>query len=99
MQGFALDTCTKWWGPDRHIILYPVNARRDETYFTTAVPDPVGDLESWSAQGNVADVRRALLWFLGDDQKALAACPQVHKWAPVYRRAPARSSHRALALL
>ena len=23
MGGFALDTCTKWWGPDRHIVMYP----------------------------------------------------------------------------
>ena len=30
-SGFALDTCTKWWGPDRHIVTYPVTglSRRD----------------------------------------------------------------------
>ncbi len=26
MGDFAVDTCTKWWGPDRHIVIYPVRA-------------------------------------------------------------------------
>jgi len=99
MQGFALDTCTKWWGPDRHIIMYPVNARRDETYFTTAVPDPEWDVESWSARGNVADVRQAFIGFHGDVQKVLAACPQVHKWALFERDPLPRWSDGALVLL
>ena len=28
-----IDDCTKWWGPDRHIVMYYVNSRRDEIYF------------------------------------------------------------------
>jgi 6-hydroxynicotinate 3-monooxygenase len=99
MRGFALDTCTKWWGPDRHIIMYPVNPRRDETYFTTAVPDPEWEVESWSAQGNVADVRQAFVGFHEDVQRVLAACPQVHKWA-LFERDPLPSwSHDAVVLL
>ncbi len=99
MQGFALDTCTKWWGPDRHIILYPVKHRRDETYFTTAVPDPDWDVESWSAQGDVVDVRAAFIGFHEDVQKVLAACPQVHKWALFERDPLARWSDGSIVLL
>src|SRR4029079_7363165 len=40
MGDFVVDSCTKWWGPDRHIVVYPVNSRRDEIYFVTSVPDP-----------------------------------------------------------
>lgn len=87
MDGFAVDTCTKWWGPDRHIVIYPVNPRRDETYFVTSVPDPAWDMESWSAQGEMAEVRRAFAGFHDDVQRVLAACPQVHKWA-LFERDP-----------
>lgn len=87
MQGFAVDTCTKWWGPDRHIVIYPVNPRRDETYFVTSVPDPDWDIESWSAQGEMGEVQRAFAGFHDDVQRVLAACPQVHKWA-LFERDP-----------
>jgi salicylate hydroxylase/6-hydroxynicotinate 3-monooxygenase len=81
MSDFALDTCTKWWGPDRHIVMYPVTAGRDETYFVTSVPDPDWDVESWSAEGDMAEVRRAFAGFHPDVQRVLAACQHVHKWA------------------
>jgi 6-hydroxynicotinate 3-monooxygenase len=87
MGDFAVDTCTKWWGPDRHIVVYPVNPRRDEIYFVTSVPDPSWDVESWSARGEMAEVQRALAGFHTDVQKILAACPQVHKWA-LFERDP-----------
>ena len=54
---FVVDTCTKWWGPDRHIVIYPVNARRDEIYFVTSVPDPDWDVESWSTRGEIGEVK------------------------------------------
>src|SRR5688572_2010543 len=30
---------TKWWGPDRHMVIYYVTAARDEIYFVTSVPE------------------------------------------------------------
>ena len=99
MQDFALDRCTKWWGPDRHIIMYPVNPRRDETYFTTAVPDPDWDVESWSTQGDVAEAQAAFVGFHADVQKVLAACPQVHKWALFERDPLPRWRDGAIVLL
>jgi salicylate hydroxylase/6-hydroxynicotinate 3-monooxygenase len=87
MDGFALDTCTKWWGPDRHIVMYPVTAARDETYFVTSVPDPEWDVESWSAEGDMAEVRRAFAGFHADVRRVLDACRRVHKWA-LFERDP-----------
>ena len=87
MGDFALDTCTKWWGPDRHIVTYPVTATRDETYFVTSVPDPDWDVESWSAEGDMAEVHRALAGFHPDVQRVLDACRGVHKWA-LFERDP-----------
>src|SRR5262245_34020047 len=85
MGGFELDTCTKWWGRDRHVVMYPVTAARDETYFVTSVPDPDWDLESWSAEGGMGEVRRAFAGFHSDVQRGLAGCPRVHTWAPFCR--------------
>jgi 6-hydroxynicotinate 3-monooxygenase len=84
---FAVNGCTKWWGPDRHIVIYPVNSRGDEIYFVTSVPDPDWDVESWSARGEMAEVRQALAGFHNDVQRVLDACPGVHKWA-LFERDP-----------
>ena len=96
---FAVHTCTKWWGPDRHIVVYPVNPRRDEIYFVTSVPDPNWDVESWSARGDMAEVQRALAGFHPDVQRLLAACPQVHKWALFERDPLPRWSEGPMVLL
>jgi 6-hydroxynicotinate 3-monooxygenase len=84
---FKVDTCTKWWGPDRHIVIYPVDAKREEIYFVTSVPDPEWDVESWSTRGEMVEVRHALAGFHDDVQRLLAACPGVHKWA-LFERDP-----------
>src|SRR6185436_15586794 len=87
MQGSVVDSCTKWWGPDRHIVIYPVKCGLDELYFVTSVPDPDWDVESWSARGEMAEVRRALAGFHEDVHRVLDACPGVHKWA-LFERDP-----------
>jgi salicylate hydroxylase/6-hydroxynicotinate 3-monooxygenase len=87
MGGFRVDNCTKWWGPDRHIVIYPVDSRAEELYFVTSVPDLDWDVESWSTRGEMAEVRRALTGFHDEVQKVLTACPSVHKWA-LFERDP-----------
>jgi salicylate hydroxylase/6-hydroxynicotinate 3-monooxygenase len=87
MRGPVIDTCTKWWGPDRHIVIYPVKPGLDEIYFVTSVPDPDWDVESWSAQGEMAEVTAALAGFHEEVQRVLTACPSVHKWA-LFERDP-----------
>jgi 6-hydroxynicotinate 3-monooxygenase len=87
LEGFAVETCTKWWGPDRHIVIYPVDTACQEIYFVTSVPDPEWNVESWSARGEMAEVRQALAGFHGDVQRVLSACPGVHKWA-LFERDP-----------
>ena len=99
MQGGPVDSYTKWWGPDRHIVIYPVTARRDETYFTTSVPDAAWDIESWSAEGDVAELRCAFVGFHDEVQRVLAACPRVHKWALFERDPLPRWTDGPVALL
>ena len=99
MQGYLVDTCTKWWGPDRHIVIYPVNPRRDETYFVTSVPEPDWDVESWSTEGDMAEVRAAFAGFHDEVQRVIADCPAVHKWALFERDPLPRWSDGAIALM
>jgi salicylate hydroxylase/6-hydroxynicotinate 3-monooxygenase len=99
MKGPAIDTCTKWWGPDRHIVIYPVNPRLDEIYFVTSVPDPNWDVESWSARGETAEVLAAMAGFHEEVQRVVAAAPGVHKWALFERDPLARWADGPVVLL
>src|SRR5436853_541646 len=52
---------TKWWGRDRHIVIYYTKRDRSEIYFVTSVPEPAEwvTAESWSAKGDVKELRAA----------------------------------------
>jgi 6-hydroxynicotinate 3-monooxygenase len=88
---------TKWWGADRHIVVYPVTAARDEVYFVTSQPERADWItqESWSAKGDVGEMCAAFAAFHPDVRAVLAAAPEVHKWGiferdplPTWRRGP-----------
>ena len=85
--GFDIGDCTKWWGEDRHIVMYPVKPDRSEVYFVTSQPEPGFNLESWSAKGDVDVLRAAFEGFHPDVPRVLAACPDVHK-RPLVDREP-----------
>jgi 6-hydroxynicotinate 3-monooxygenase len=85
LNGYQIGDCTKWWGPDRHIVIYYVKPDRSEVYFVTSQPEPGFTVESWSAMGDVAELRRAFEDFHPEVRHVLAACPSVHKWALIDR--------------
>jgi 6-hydroxynicotinate 3-monooxygenase len=87
LDGFDMGDCTKWWGEDRHIVMYPVKPDRSEVYFVTSQPEPGFRLESWSAKGDVEVLRAAFVGFHDQVQRVLAACPEVHK-RPLVDREP-----------
>jgi 6-hydroxynicotinate 3-monooxygenase len=79
LNGYRIDDCTKWWGPDRHIVIYYVKPDRSEVYFVTSQPEPGFALESWSATGDVNVLRAAFAGFHPQVQHVLDSCPAVHK--------------------
>ncbi|HVY58702.1 MAG TPA: FAD-dependent monooxygenase [Xanthobacteraceae bacterium] len=81
LNGYEIDDCTKWWGPDRHIVIYYITRERDEVYFVTSVPEPEWTEESWSMKGDLGELRRAFEGFHPQVKAVLDACPDVHKWA------------------
>lgn len=92
---------TKWWGPDRHIVIYYVTANRDEVYFVTSQPEDVGWMtrESWSTKGDVNALREAFSAFAPEVRHVLDRCPEVYKWALLARDPLPRWTEGRLALL
>jgi salicylate hydroxylase/6-hydroxynicotinate 3-monooxygenase len=91
--------CTKWWGEDRHIVIYYVKPDRSEVYLVTSQPEPEFRIESWSAKGDVIQLRKAFAGFHPEVEQVLAACPDVHKWAIVDRDSLARWQDGRVTLL
>src|SRR3954467_9895739 len=92
---------TKWWGTDRHIVIYYTTKAKSEVYFVTSVPETFEGLtrESWSAKGDVHQLRAAYADFHQDVRAVLAACPDCHKWAILEREPLPRWSDGRVALL
>ena len=76
---------TKWWGADRHIVVYFVKPNREEIYFVTSTPESLFEVESWSSHGDIETLRIAYEDFHPQVRAVLAACQRVHKWALVER--------------
>ncbi len=92
---------TKWWGPDRHIVIYYTTRDRSELYFVTSVPEPAEWLTG--SRGR----RRATCTSCARPTKAstptcatvLDACPDCHKWAILEREPLPRWSDGRVVLL
>ena len=102
MGGFDIGPSrTKWWGTDRHIVIYYTTRSKSELYFVTSVREEAGWMtkESWSAKGNVEELRAAYGDFHQDVRNVLNACPDCHKWAILEREPlPSWSDGRVVLL-
>ena len=80
---------TKWWGADRHIVIYYTTAARNEVYFTTSTPEKADWMtrESWSTKGDLEELKEAFKTFHPDVRNLIAAAPEVHKWG-IFERDP-----------
>jgi 6-hydroxynicotinate 3-monooxygenase len=99
LNGTAIDDQAKWWGPDRHIVMYYVNPQRSEVYFVTSTPEPDFTQESWSTTGDMAVLRDAYRDFHPTVRAVLDAAPSAHKWALVVRDPLPRWTEGNIALL
>lgn len=99
LDGFDVGNCTKWWGEDRHIVIYPVKPDRSEVYFVTSQPEPGFEIESWSARGDTKVLQDAFSGFHPDVRRIVAAAPDVHKRPLVDREPLERWADGAVALL
>lgn len=77
--------CTKWWGPDRHILAYYMTNAREEIYLVSSVPEP-----DWTAGPSFVPCDRdafvaAFEGFHPELREIAAAAPEVTVW-PVFDR-------------
>ena len=80
-------------------MIYYVKPDRSEVYFVTSQPEPGFRVESWSAMGDVRELRAAFAAFHPQVRRVLEACPSVHKWALVDRDPLSRWSEGNVTLL
>lgn len=102
LNGFDIGPSrTKWWGRDRHIVIYYTTRTKSELYFVTSVPESAEWMtrESWSAKGDVKELRAAYADFHQDVRNVLDACPDCHKWAILEREPLPRWSDGRVVLL
>lgn len=95
-----LDCFTKWWGdrPEVQVVAFPLNRGKDIFIFATT-PQPEWTLESWTAPGEVAELRDIYSNFHEGARNRLNACTEVLKSA-LYVRDPLPSWYqRNLVLL
>ena len=76
----ALETnATGWLGPDRHFVHYFVSGRRFVN-FVAVVPGGDWRIESWTAQGEVADALREFDGWHPQVRAILAAADATNRW-------------------
>lgn len=83
-----IEAFTKWWGPNpqTQIVTFPLNQGRETFVFATTGQDTWTE-ESWTSEGDVAELRTVYRDFHPDARKLLDACDSVLKSA-LYEREP-----------
>lgn len=97
MRDVQMAPFTKWWGPDRHIVIYHITTAGD-TYYVTSVPDDDWRLESWSARGSVVELQNWFADFHPEVRRVLGQCVETHKWA-LYDRQPLADWYKGRVVL
>lgn len=78
-----------WLGPGRHFIAYPV-ADGSALNFLAVVPDHGWTVESWSTEGDAAELLSAFEGWHPFVSEVLGACERPGRWA-LYDREPQRT--------
>jgi 6-hydroxynicotinate 3-monooxygenase len=85
LRGFDIPDCTKWWGPDRHVLPYFMTSQRDEIYVIGVVPWDRWDSDAASLPSSRDELIAAFAGFHQDLQHVLEAAQEVSIW-PIYDR-------------
>jgi 6-hydroxynicotinate 3-monooxygenase len=85
LRGFKIPDCTKWWGPDRHILAYFITSRRDEIYVIGVIPAASWESDAASLPCPREDLIGAFAGFHSDLQRVIEAADEVSVW-PIFDR-------------
>jgi 6-hydroxynicotinate 3-monooxygenase len=85
LRRFKIPDCTKWWGPDRHLLPYFMTSKRDEIYAIGVVPASGWDSDEASVPSSREEFLQAFAGFHPDLQRVLEAVDTVSLW-PIFDR-------------
>lgn len=85
LRGFAIPDCTKWWGKDRHILVYYMTSKRDEVYVIGVAPRASWDSEQVPLPGSREMLHDDFSDFHPDLLRVLEVTSEVTLW-PIYDR-------------
>jgi 6-hydroxynicotinate 3-monooxygenase len=85
LRGFNIPDCTKWWGPDRHILPYFMTGKRDEIYIIGVVPAAMWESEAASRPASREELLASFAGFHQDLRRVLEVAEDVSVW-PIYDR-------------
>ncbi|TAX26680.1 FAD-dependent monooxygenase [Rhizobium leguminosarum] len=83
----TFEDCVKWWGPDRHMMVYYTTSRRDEYYYVTGVPHPAWEFDGAFVQSSREEMSEAFAGYHPVIQALIEATDDVTKW-PLFNRNP-----------
>ncbi len=99
LNGLPIRSCTKWWGPKSHILIYYMTQTREEVYVVSSVPAPSWDVPESYLPCDRGSFVAAFDGFHPELRQVVAAAPTVTQW-PIFDREPVdRWSRGALVLL
>ncbi len=85
LREFKISDCTKWWGPDRHILPYFMTGRRDEIYVIGVIPAVQWDSDAPSLPCSRDEMLESFADFHIDLRRVLEVADDVSLW-PIYDR-------------
>jgi 6-hydroxynicotinate 3-monooxygenase len=85
LRGYKIPDCTKWWGTDRHILVYFMTSKRDEVYVIGVVPRASWDTDAASLPSTREALIHDFAHFHPDLLRVLEVTNDVTLW-PVFDR-------------
>jgi 6-hydroxynicotinate 3-monooxygenase len=99
LNGLPIRSCTKWWGPESHILVYYMTQAREEVYVVSSVPASGWDVPESYLPCDRESFVTAFEGFHPELRQVVAAAPSVTQW-PIFDREPVDCwSRSALVLL
>jgi 6-hydroxynicotinate 3-monooxygenase len=85
LRGFKIPDCTKWWGPDRHILVYFMTSRRDEVYVIGVAPRARWESNAASLPSSRQELFKNFGDFHADLLRVIEVTTDVTVW-PIFDR-------------
>lgn len=85
LRGFKIPDCTKWWGRDRHLLVYFMTSKRDEIYVIGVAPRAKWETDGASLPSSRAELVADFANFHPDLQRVLEVTDDVSIW-PIFDR-------------